>query len=118
MSIPNACFGRADAIDLAIRTALFSHLVVAVLTLALLACLKSGAGILAGLGVAALMTSTIPFIVLPAATAIGYLTHLLFQQTQVSIHKLIIVLSILFEVTFFGWVVWIILMVFDLVTFS
>ncbi len=91
--------------ELAIRTAVIAHLVVCILSLALLASLEGGLGVLLGFGVAAGLAAAIPFIVLPVAAAIGFLTHLGFQGTRVSIPVLVRTLVILFEASLFGWIV-------------
>jgi hypothetical protein len=95
---------------MAIHTAVVAHLIVCVLSLALLAAVHNGAGILLGIGIAAVMASAIPFVVLPVAAAIGFLTHLVFQGTGASIPGLVRGLVILFEATLFGWIVFLIIL--------
>ncbi len=92
------------------RTAVVAHLIVCVLSLALLATLHRGLGIFVGFGVAAALASAIPFIILPIAAAIGFFTHLVLNGTRVSIPVLVRVLVILFEATLFGWIVVLIVM--------
>ena len=103
-SLSTPC-SRTEAMELAIRTAVVAHLVICVLSLALLATLDGGPGILLGVGVAAGLAAVIPFVVLPIAAAIGFFSHLAFRQTLVSIPGLVRILVILFEVSLFGWIV-------------
>ena len=103
-TIPTPC-GRTEAMELAIRTAVVAHLVVCILSLALLASLDGRWGVLWGFGVAGGLAAAIPFVILPVAAAIGFLTHLGFQGTRLSIPTLVRTLVILFEASLFGWVV-------------
>lgn len=98
-------FSRTEAIELAIRTAIFAHLVTCVLSLGLMATLEGRPGVFWGLGAAAVLAAAFPFVVLPIAAAIGFFTHLAFQGTLVSIPFLVRILVILLEVSIFGWIV-------------
>ena len=100
-----ATCSRMDAMELAMRTAVVAHLIVCVLSLALLATLHSGLGVFVGFGVAAALASAIPFVILPVAAAIGFFTHLVLNGMRVSIPLLVRIIVILFEATLFGWIV-------------
>lgn len=97
--------GRSEAMELAIRAGVIAHIVVCVLCLTAMTMLEGGPGILLGLGLVALLACAVPFVVLPASAVIGFLTHLAFHRTQVSVPLMARVLVILFEASILGWIV-------------
>ncbi len=99
-----AC-SRGEAMEMAMRNAVIAHLVICILVLAYLTVIGRGGGILIGFGIAAVLASTIPFLVLPIAAAIGFLVHLGCQRTRLPVPLLIRTLVILFEVTLLAWII-------------
>jgi len=96
---------RAEAIEIAVWTILFGHVVVCVLTLTLLATLFSGAGVWLGIGAVALLAMAIPFVILPIGALIGVVSHKLFNGTSVSVEFFARSVSIVFELHLFAWIV-------------
>lgn len=96
---------RGEAMEVAIHAGVIGHIVVCVLCLTAMTMLKGGPGILLGLGLVALLAVTVPFLVVPAAAVIGFLTHLAFHRTEVSVPLMARVLVALFEATILGWIV-------------
>jgi len=102
-TLDQAC-SRGEAMELAMRIAVISHLLICVVLLAYLAIIGRGGGILYAFGIAAVLASTIPFLVLPIAAAIGFLVHLCCHGTRISVPLLIRSLVILLEVALLGWI--------------
>jgi hypothetical protein len=102
---------RAEAMELAMRMAVVVHLLVCILALLVLATVLGPSGVWIGLGIAAILACAIPFVVLPAAAAIGFLTHLAFHRTELSIPMLVRVLVVLFEASLLGWLILLVVMV-------
>ena len=102
---------RGEAMEMAIRTGVIAHLGICLLVLFVLAAYLGSAGVWIGLGIAALLAAAIPFIVLPGAAAIGFVTHMVFHRTQLPIPTLVRVLVILFEASLLGWSAFIVMMV-------
>jgi hypothetical protein len=102
---------RIEMMELAIRTALVAHLIVAILALIGLAAYMGEAGLWFGLAIAAVFATGIPFLVLPVAAAIGFFTHLAFHRTQLPIPTLVRVLTILFEASLLVWIILIVMLV-------
>lgn len=96
---------RAEAVELAIRTSVVAHLIVCALVVAVMSSMAGASGVLVGLGIAAGLAVAIPFVVIPVAAAIGFLTHLIFRSWELPLPRLIRILVILFELSIFGWVV-------------
>lgn len=103
--IVDAPCSRGEAMELAMRNAVIAHLVICVLVLAYLTVIGQSGGILIGLGIAAVLASAIPFLVLPIAAAVGFLVHLGCRGTGLPVPMLIRTLVILFEVTLLGWII-------------
>lgn len=95
---------RGEAMELAMRTGVISHLVLCILVLAYLATIGKGLGILVGLGIAAVLASAIPFLVLPVAAAVGFFVHLGLHGTRLSVPLMIRMVVVLLELTLLGWI--------------
>lgn len=92
------------------RTAVIAHLAICLLALFGLAGTMGPAGIWLGLGVAAILAAAIPFVILPASAAVGFLLHWIFHRTQLSVSKTVTITVIICEVALLGWLVFFILL--------
>lgn len=100
--LPPGYCSRSEAIELAISTMLWSHALVAIVSLVFAISQFGAPGVWIGLAMVALLLAIMPVVALPTAYLIGWLAHRLFSTSTIPVGAAIRMMSILFEVNLLG----------------